>query len=86
MWINVPRGYAVRIPGNRQITVSWSVDSVGRMNGIVVDGLVAGPGRVVDAQDRSEHSSAGRVIVRDFRCSHVVRSCVFARKNQTIKR
>lgn len=73
--VNVPGRYAVRVSGDGQIAVPGRVDPVGRVLGVVVDGLVAGPCRVVDAQDRSEDSSAGRVVVRDFRCPHVVRSC-----------
>lgn len=76
MWINVPGRYAVRVSGDWQVTISGRVDSVCRVLWVVVDGLVAGPCRVVNAQDRSEHSSAGRVVVRDFRRSHVVRSCI----------
>lgn len=76
VWVNVPGRDAVCVPGDRQVTVSGCVDPVGRVYGVVVDGLVAGPCRIVGAQDRSEHSSAaGRVVVCDFRCPHVVRSC-----------
>lgn len=75
VWVYVPWGYSVRIPGDGQVTVSRCVDPVGRVHRVVVDGLVAGPCRVVHAQDWSEHSSARCVVVGDFRCPHVVRSC-----------
>lgn len=74
MWVNVPGRDSVRIPRDGQVTVSWCVDSVGRVFRVVVDGFVAGPCWIVYAQDRSEDASAGRVVVCDFRRSHVVRS------------
>lgn len=75
MRVNVPGRYAVRVSGDWQVTVSGRVDSVGRVHGVVVDGLVAGPCRVVSAQDGPEHSpAAGCVVVRDFRRPHVVRA------------
>lgn len=73
--VDVPGRDAVRIPGYGQVTVSGRVDPLGRVLRVVVDGFVAGPGRVVHAQDGPEHASAGRVIVSDFRRPHVVGSC-----------
>lgn len=76
MWIDVPGRYAVRVSGDGQVTVSGRVDPLGRVDRVVVDGLVAGPCRVVDAQDGSEHTPARRVVVCDLRCPDVVRTCV----------
>jgi len=73
--VNVPGRNAVCVSRDWQVTVSGCVDSVGRVLWVVVDGLVAGPCRVVGAQDWPEHSPAGGVVVCDFRCSHVVGSC-----------
>lgn len=76
MWVNVPRRYPVRIPGDGQVTVPRRVDPVRGMYRVVVDGLIARPCRIVHAQDGSEHApGARRVVVRDFRRPHVVRSC-----------
>lgn len=75
MRVDVPGGDAVRVSGDRQITVSRRVDPLGRVLRVVVDGLVAGPCRVVHAQDGSEHPPARRVVVCDLRSPHVVGSC-----------
>lgn len=76
MRVNVPGRNAVCVPGDWQVTVSRCVDSVRWVLWVVVDGLVAGPCRVVGAQDGPEHSPAGGVVVCDFRCPHVVGSCL----------
>jgi len=82
--VNVSWRNAVRVSGDWQVTVSGCVDSVGRVHWVVVDGLVAGPCRVVGAQDWPEHSpAAGCVVVCDFRCPHVVRACLRTEKTET---